>query len=40
MPGSCETWFLAARDPVDPRLIDPTTESLRPIPEILHELTT
>ncbi len=30
--------FLAARDGVDARLIDPTTELLRPLPEILHEL--
>jgi glutamate---cysteine ligase / carboxylate-amine ligase len=33
-----ENRFLAARDGVDARLIDPTTESLRPIPEILDEL--
>ena len=33
-----ENRFLAARDGVDARLIDPATESLRPIPEILDEL--
>ena len=33
-----ENRFLAARDGVDARLIDPTTESLRPVPEILDEL--
>jgi glutamate---cysteine ligase / carboxylate-amine ligase len=33
-----ENRFLAARDGVDARLIDPSTESLRPIPDILDEL--
>jgi glutamate---cysteine ligase / carboxylate-amine ligase len=33
-----ENRFLAARDGVDACLIDPSTESLRPIPEILDEL--
>ena len=33
-----ENRFLSARDGVDARLIDPATESLRPIPEILDEL--
>ena len=33
-----ENRFLAARDGVDAHLIDPTAESLRPVPEILAEL--
>jgi glutamate---cysteine ligase / carboxylate-amine ligase len=33
-----ENRFLAARDGVDARLIDSTTESLRPLPEILDEV--
>ena len=33
-----ENHFLAARDGVNARLIDPATESLRPLPENLNEL--
>ena len=33
-----ENRFLAARDGVEARLIDPATETLRPIPELLDEL--